>query len=48
MKELLTFIFLMEITSFILFGIACFALGMYFASQIENWINNNTKNKKNE
>jgi len=46
MKEIITFISLVEITGIVLWSIACFTLGMYFASQIENWINNNTKNKK--
>ena len=30
---------------FILMG-SCFALGMYFTTQISNWINKNIKNNK--
>ena len=36
----------MELTAIIIFGIACFALGMYFTTQISEWISDRTQHKK--
>ena len=37
---------ILTIGAFFIFGGACFAFGMYIASQIGHWIDKNTKSDK--
>ena len=36
----------LELGVFFIFGGACFALGMYFTTQVGNWINKQINKKK--